>query len=104
MPTCLPLCSWSCPFEMEFPYPAIAPSTNWWPSSTFPTAGQAEQEGQQKHAAVRIQPLDSTTAVKASALGQREGSATATGLAAENAALKARVAELEAQLAELAAN
>lgn len=30
--------AWSCPFELEFPYPALPPSTEWWPASTVPTA------------------------------------------------------------------
>ena len=63
--------AWSCPWEMEFPYPAIAPSNTWWPASTLPTAaaghGATEREQQ---------------------------------LAADNAALRARVAELELALAQ----
>jgi hypothetical protein len=37
-PTHLQTYAWSCPFEMEFPYPALPPSTEWWPASTTPTA------------------------------------------------------------------
>ena len=68
--------AWSCPYEMEFPYPFIAPSNAYWPASTLPT-------------------LPSLSASSAS--GDVEA------LARENAALRARVAELEAALAAASA-